>query len=1104
MKITTLIKRSLFYYRRTNLGVVLGAAVGTGILTGALLVGDSVDFSLKKLARSRLGQTHLALTTPNNFFRAELADDLQKVLKTNIAAVMNLKGILINPATEARCNQVEVFGVDERFWQLDSGKNPLPEPADEIVLNQPLAARLGVKPADEVVLRVAQPSLLSREAPLSPDQDLAVAARMTVRAMVGESQLGRFNLQANQVAPLNAFVSRKWLTDKVGLAGKADMLLVGKGENKISADSANETLRRLWEIEDAGLEWRELPQQGVLELRSSRIFLEEPIAEVALHPEPASLGILTYFVNELRAGQHRTPYSIVAALSACPTGIIDPNMSNDEIIINRWLADDLQVGTGDKLEMSYYVMGPGRNLQEKTSGFRVRRIVPLEGQAADRELMPDYPGLAESENCRDWKPGLPIDFDRIRPQDEEYWDKYRGTAKAFVTLSAGQKMWANRFGNLTAVRYPLSNNARDRITQALKNKIDSKEVGLFFQPVAERAQSSAQEATDLGTLFLSLSIFLIVAALGLTGLLFVFGTEQRQEETATLMAVGFTRQKVCRLLLGEGCALACLGSLLGVAGSVAYTRIMIYGLSTVWRSAAGGSIISFHAKGSTLLIGAGAGIITASLAIGLTLWRQKRYQLRELLAGLVEEGPLPLKSYVLKSRIGLAVAGAGFMGAATLIFFSLFGRQDCGSGTFFTAGTLLLLAALSACYTVLVRGEIPSRKFSLSFISFAERNAIRRRGRSLTVVGLLACGSFLVFAVGANRHNPLTQAQERSGGTGGFAIIAQTALPVLYDLNQETGRSKFGLSEKDLSKVNVVHLRVRDGDDASCLNLNRVQNPRLLGVPPEEFQRRGAFSFVKTLDGKAVEDPWSLLYQKGNEQMVPAITDQTTMVWALHKKLGDTLDYIDERGRPFQVRLVGSLQNSILQGSLIIAEEELVERFPSEQGYRMLLIDAPADKQKQIAALFTRAGRDIGLEITPAVRRLAELYEVENTYLAIFQLLGGLGMFLGSAALALVVLRNVMERRGELAMLRAIGFDKSKLIKLILFEHWWLLGLGLASGVVCALVAVAPALQKGGQDFPYAGLGLTLTALIISGLLWIWLAGRMALRGPLLEALRNE
>ena len=152
----------------------------------------------------------------------------------------------------------------------------------------------------------------------------------------------------------------------------------------------------------------------------------------------------------------------------------------------------------------------------------------------------------------------------------------------------------------------------------------------------------------------------------------------------------------------------------------------------------------------------------------------------------------------------------------------------------------------------------------------------------------------------------------------------------------------------------------------------------------------------------------------------------------------------------------------------------------------------------------SRALQDAGLELTPTATRLAELGAVQNTYLSIFQALGGLGLLLGSVGLGVVVLRNVLERRGELALLRAVGFSRGVLRRVVLYEHGVLVVWGLMCGTASALLAVAPALRAPGATMPYVSLPLTVLAVAASGLAWTWLAAAWALRSPLLSALRNE
>jgi hypothetical protein len=247
----------------------------------------------------------------------------------------------------------------------------------------------------------------------------------------------------------------------------------------------------------------------------------------------------------------------------------------------------------------------------------------------------------------------------------------------------------------------------------------------------------------------------------------------------------------------------------------------------------------------------------------------------------------------------------------------------------------------------------------------------------------------------------------------------------------------------------------------------------------------------------------SLVPTATNNAPIPAIGDANSIQWALGKTIGDVLDYVDERGNPFQVRLVGAVANSILQGQLLISEAEFVRRFPGENGYRSFLIDTEGD-EKPIAEALTRGLTDLGLETTTTVDRLNRFNAVQNTYLNPFQWLGGLGLLLGSVGLGLVVQRNVLERRSELALMAAVGFQKSQIQAMILSEHLRLLALGMLFGITASVLATAPIWRVNPQELPWVSLGWILGVVFVNGVLWTWMATRQACRGELLAALRGE
>jgi putative ABC transport system permease protein len=1089
MSIWRLIWRSLTHNFRAHLGVVLGAVVGSAALIGALLVGDSIRGTLRDMALARLGDVTIALNSGDRFFRTALADELPFAA----APLVDLLGTCARSDGEARANNVHILGIDTRLGRVTH--NPpgfAPNTPDSVILNTALASHLRVKTGDSVILRVHKPSLLSRETPLTPQHDSAVALRFTVTGIIGDNQFGRFSLRASQIPPHNAFVPLQVLQQRLDLGERANVLLGAKAQ----ARAAQDELSKHWQLADAELELVTLTNSPGLELRSRRVLLDPQIIDAATSLDTKQTKVLTYFVNELRAGGRTVPYSMV---TAAEPPLIPPDPGTNEILINQWLADDLQIAVGASLTIRYFVIGGSKRLEERTNEFRVRAIVPLSGIYADRSLMPDFPGLAKAESTENWDAGFPIQLSKIRPKDEAYWKQYRGTPKAFISLPAGQQLWGNRFGDVTAIRFPDASN-RDEVGTRLLKGVAPSALGMTFEPVREQALAAATSGQDFGGLFLGFSFFLILAALILMGLMFQFGLEQRVTEIGTLLAIGFRPNQVRRVFFAEGAGLAVIGGLLGTLLGVLYARLILHLLTTVWRQAVGTSTLAYHANPSTYAVGVIASTLVAVITIALVLRQQARQPACELLARGAEH------TFTVGPRKGalwsLLIACASALAAIVIIARALATRGESSGPAFFGAGALLLIGGIAATSLGLRALAGVESKHVLSVSAMGLRGTVRRRPRSVATVALLAAGSFMVMAVAANRLDAEIEAYKRSSGTGGFALIGETALPVVHDLNTSDGRDFFGLNAQEVQGVSFVPLRVRDGDDASCLNLNRARQPRLLGVNPALLQ--GAFSFADIWKPKEGGAGWGLLQSQAQGSEIPAIGDANSIRWALGKKVGDTLDYVDERGNAFKIRVVATIANSILQGSLIIDERAFVERFRSEAGYRMFLIDAPSNRVAEVSATLSRALQDIGMELTPAAQRLAAFNAVQNTYLNTFQVLGGLGLLIGTAGLGVVVLRNVLERRGELGLLLALGYRRSLVHRFVLSEHVGLLALGLLIGIIAALCAVTPFLFLGRGGLPWPWLGITLAAVLVTGLVCTLIATWSALRGNLLAALRNE
>jgi putative ABC transport system permease protein len=1062
MRRAALVRRNLTYYWRTNLAVLAGVAAAVAALAGALLVGRSVRASLRELVLERLGNAGAAVTS-SGFFRETLAQDFPAA-----CPLIVLSGMITHQESGRRASGVLVYGIDERFWRFHGRR-----PADttlaggQALLSAPLARELGAKPEDGILVRMESPSAIPAESLHGRRDRLGRTIRLSLRAVLSSAEMGEFSLRPQQGAVRAVFVSLRRLQKELDQIQRVNTLLLPSGEG------VEKTLRERFELEDLGVRLRALPDRGVVSLESESLILPDALAEkaraVAVKLGLRSQGILTYLANAIRAGEREIPYSLVSAIEAeqGPGGETPgPALSDppSTIVLNDWAARDLGAKAGDTVSLEYYLWAPEGGLTTSGARFVLKGVVPIRGAAADRDLAPPYPGITDSPDLDDWDPPFPVDLKRIRRRDEDYWDRYRTTPKAFILLERGQALWGSRFGRFTSLR--IAPPELERFRAALRQALDPLEMGMSVVPVRSQGIEASQGATDFGEYFVYFSLFLVASALLLAGLFFRLGIEQRRREIGLLRAVGFGPERIRSLFLAEGLALAAGGSAAGLAGAWAYSVLILLGLRTWWAGAVGTDRLTLHLAAAPMMLGGLGGLAAGVICIAWTLRGLRGVSPRSLLSGSAVEASVRDRRWPRAAGAGCAVTAAALLAAAGA------GRIPA-AGAFFGAGSLLLVSAM--CYQWVWLAQRRGRPMS-SVARLGFRNAAHRPGRSVLSISLMASAIFLLVAVDAFRRPDRPAWQDPKSGAGGYPLLAQSLLPVV------------NLAE--LEDAKFVPFRLRPGDDASCLNLYRPQNPQVLGVP-SRFLRQGRFSFQAS-EGNS-ENPWLLLEQERADGAIPAIADANSMTYVLHKKLGDEV-----RVGPHRLRLVAALSRSLFQGELLISESNFQRLFPELSGYRLFLLEQ-ADPGKLEEAL-----ADYGFDVTPTADRLAAFDRVENTYLSTFQALGGLGLLLGTVGLAAVLLRNVLERRRELALLQAVGYRSRDLARMVLAENAFLLASGVGAGTLSALVAIAPAFAAQGGRLSPASLGLLLGGVVVTGMAASLAAVRAAMRSPLLEALRAE
>jgi len=1121
MRSTRLIQRSLAYYWQTNLAVVLGVAIAVAVLTGALLIGESVRGSLRDLVSQRLGRTD-NFVAATGFFREQLATDLLQphvFTASGIGAtcpLIALDGVVTHEPSRRRARDVRVYAVDDRFWKFNGVAVQAPQNR-QVLLSESLAGELGSTAGDSILLRIEKPSDIPIESLHGRKEDPGRTIRLNVSASLPAASLGEFSLRPQQGPVRAVFVSLSFLQKELGQEGKVNTILVAarslldQNERQQIPATLASLLQEKATLEDLGLKLRVAPQQQAIILESNSNIInadveraaDEMAAALSLKTVPA----LSYLANSISTGERSVPYSLVTAidaetfmnLSRQGNTVTDKSSAAPAIVLNEWAARELNAKLGDKITLEYYVWHEGGRLETRRHEFELTGVTPIQGFAADRDLVPSYPGITESENISDWDPPFPVDLNRVRKQDEEYWHQYRTTPKAFVPLETGQQLWQTRFGKLTSVRVQAKQLAAtaglsNEFGNKLRQRLDPSQQGFQIVPVREQGVQASRGATDFGEYFLYFSFFLVISALLLTALFFKLGIEQRLREIGTLQALGFPAARIRRLFLAEGVLLAIAGSLLGALGAIGYAKLLMYGLRTWWVGAVGTTALTLHLSWQSMAIGAAGGVVASVVCVLLTLRRVGRESTRGLMLGENPKG-----TRIFRIGIGATVVGVALLvaGAAHWI------PQAAG---FFGGGVVLLIA--SVCYLAAWlkrKNRKPIRGtgwWSISLLGF--RNAAHRPSRTVLCVALIASAAFIIVAVDAFRRTSAA-ATDRKSGSGGFPLFAETLLPIVHDANTAQGREALNLSAANdaavMQDLKFVNFRVRPGDDTSCLNLYQPRNPKII-APPESFLEENRFTFQGSIDPQQ-PNPWLLLNREFADGAVPVIGDANSLTYVLHLKMGQDV-IVDHGGQPLRLRVVAALSDSIFQSELLMSDKNFVRLFPDEQGYRFFLLDTPANNSTAASATLEDRLSDFGFDAQSTADRLLNFHRVENTYLSTFQLLGGLGLVLGTLGMAAVLLRNVFERRRELALLLAVGYNSSHFALMVISENVLMLCCGVGLGFICALLAIAPVFFERGGRLPNISLGLLLLAVLLSGAVASLVATLAALRSPLLPALRAE
>ena len=1075
MKISRLTYSSIDYYKRYYKLIASAALITVGVITGSLVVGDSVRTTLIKRVTERLGDTETIIFSRNSFLDESILE----------SAVLNntTRGVLLTNGFISHGGQlipVFVWGIDDMSIAKGAAR-----------INTALLNEMGIKITNTaIVLRLPATGLVPSGS-LFVTENYTVGMRLDYDGIVDIKEGGNISLKNEQTIPLNIFVNRSELAEVMKIERKINLLLSNKEITAVDMEQA-------WDYSLSGISVNRIDTESpanYIEITSDRIFLQREVVETICKNNRQPNRLFSYLANSIErentsnSGEQESvsiPYSFVTAMDRYK----GEYLQSDEIILSDYSANRINARTGDIIKITYFTSKDLKTLQTCAVSLRVKKIIPLTEILGDKTLSAEFPGLTDVETCTDWDSDLPINMDLITDEDEKYWELYRSAPKAIIAYNAVAGDWSNEYGIATAIRFgDFDMNTADVRLNDTDTEFETNEknapnlselhAGMFgIQLIYPRAAGiyAAKNGVDFSSLFLALGCFIIFSAILLMIVPLSEMLTQRKREISLLKALGYSSKRITILIWRESAPVVFTASIAGIIAGIIYTSLIMWLLGNLWKGATHTGGFSVYPDLKTLIIGSLIGFGLSFVILYGTIKRnlkEKRLHHRVHNDGKTAFLEVSLTRKKLSAilsiciTIGLTVINILFLNAVVLFVI--------------TGLTILITATIIGDYIIYRKGSVHSGGLNAQKLIWSTLYANKKQ--VILSFFALATGVFIVFSVGLNRKGFENSAQLRTG-TGGYSLWCESSVPVYHNMMTREGREKLSLTSLPAG-VEILQCLRLSADDASCLNLNKVITPSVLGVDMTAlsesdlqieqniYSLNSKEAFKKFHPQIAPTSPFQPLSSFSPLHPYPALVDATVLTWSLGMKLGDTLFYENDRGQSIAIQLAGILPNTIFQGHILIDKRFFSEIWEELTGSEFFLLKTAESEKEEVKTLLSQALNEYGIRVTTTNDRLKQFNSVTDTYLTIFMTLGGIGLLLGIMSFIIVIRKSLAARRNEIDLYKTLGFTKDKIEQTLYKENLIVPLYAIATGVISSLAGV-------GTGFMNTGTGVWIMALLFS------------------------
>jgi len=1225
--LSKLAMREISRRKRQAVLIIIGLMISTAVITGSLVVGDSMEYLVYTSTFDNLGEVDLVISGGEFFdyyYYSALSQNtsLDEFIDKH-APIILLPCAMAAQASNLRENKANLYGFDSNFLTFGAftrienneglDADDISLASNEIVINAHLAANLELDENDNVQLFINNPAFQLNSVYSESLGANAISKSMVVKYIVKQTGLGRLQLDGRTHYTSNIFMNLNALQELLKLGDKINSILISNIGNEYTGldheDEAVESLKQCLNsevgTEELGFAFN-LTGSTYLRLTNKDIFFDDEIYDLILRYEGVrnfgfvSSSVLTYFVNSITLNRNNKSvnYSMVTGLDfekdsafgdflisdSYPIGdsVEDLGLSENETMIIDWAADKLDAQIGDTVTIEYMALDRLYNIYNTTHEFTIKYIINLTGKAADPQLMPAFPGLEGKPDCADWDPPFTIELTRISQLDREYWLTHRGTPKAYITLAQAQSLWSTNLGEFTMIKLNTT-TADDNLgflKLQLNDRLDSdlgySAAGLSIDRVKSDALDTARGMAVFPMMFLAFGSAIIIAGIALIITIFLILADARKYELSIGRAIGLRKNQVIKLFLFEGALYGLIAGIIGVIFGLFLGWSLVYALNSIWSSAVESYTIPFYFKPISLIISFFVGFAITIITIYLTARHIGKMNIISALHNLPasehskKRGLLVLGGFLL--AIGILLLLVSIIGLSTImenseVFINLFAPVLILLGLGFVSGyfvvkpktrghiiSILTLVMILYIITYAVinfsKSNIPTVElffsvglllvfgvtiltiinlralanalinlFSLGkksrpVVAYSLQNPTRRVTRTGQLITIFTLVIFLIAALSINIAIQQVSVDAVSyEQRGGYDIIGETAVPISIDLENASQRIKHNIDAPILDYLQITEIKMVGPQGGTCSNMNVRYPPRLLGVDTN-FIQENDFQFMETRsDDDTSRFTWLDLEKTAadNNGRIPIIVDYNTLVWIYGGALGEIYTIDDEAGETIDLEVIGILENSVFGGTFIMSENNLEHLYPVSAEYRYALFKIkPGVKTtpEELASDLERELYQYGMDAQAIRQLILENQAYERSFMVLFQAFLALGLIVGVIGLGVVTARNVQERRFEIGILRALGFNRKMVLKALLLEPAFT---GLIAILLGSLIGILSAFLAFGAwaetDFkfvlPWAELGLFAVVIYIIVLLAAAYPAYRASKLPPAEALQR-